>query len=69
MATKWQGEPKRWRVRARSPSDGMIVTIGRYDTEAEAKADRERYIETGYYRDVRVEPIPPPKNPPAPKTP
>ena len=55
----WQPtEPKvwHWRVRGRS-SDSRIVTLGKYDTEAEAKADQARIIGEGFYRDVKVEQI------------
>jgi len=58
MASKWQGEPKRWRLCGKSPGDGLRVTLGRYDTEEEANADREKSAQVGYYRDLRVEPIP-----------
>ena len=56
MATKWQGEPKRWRVRGKS-TDGMVVTLGRHDTEKAAEADAEKLIKEGSYRDVAVERI------------
>lgn len=58
MATKWQGEPKRWRVRGRS-TDGLMVTLGRHDTEKEAQAEAEKLLKEGFYRDVTVEPIKP----------
>ncbi|MCK4343317.1 MAG: hypothetical protein KAY37_16505 [Phycisphaerae bacterium] len=58
MATKWQGEPKRWRVRGRS-TDGLIVTLGRHDTEKAAQADAEKFVKEGFYRDVTVERIKP----------
>ncbi len=56
MATKWQGEPKRWRVRGKS-ADGMIVTLGRHDTEKAAQAEADKFIKERSYRDVVVEPI------------
>jgi hypothetical protein len=68
MNTKWQGEPKLWRVRGRS-KDGLRVTLGSYDTESEAQADREKFIAEGYYRDITVEPIERAADPPAPPAP
>ncbi len=56
MPTKWQGEPKTWRVRGES-SDGMIVTLGRHDTEEAAKADAAKLVKEGFYGDVTIEPI------------
>ena len=58
MPAQWQAEPKRWRVRA-TASDGLAVTLGRYDTEEEAQADLARLSAEGNYRDLRVEPIAP----------
>jgi len=58
MATKWQGEPKRWRVRAQS-SDGMTVTLGRHDTEKAAEAEAQKFLQEGSYRNVTVERIEP----------
>jgi hypothetical protein len=47
-----------WRVRGRS-FDSQIVTLGKYDTEDEAKADRDKIAKEGFYRNVRVEQIKP----------
>jgi hypothetical protein len=60
MVNRQQPEPKiwQWRVRARS-FDKQIVTLGKYDTEDEAKADRDKITKEGYYRNVRVEQIKP----------
>lgn len=60
MVNRQQVEPKiwNWRVRARS-IDSQIVTLGKYDTEDEAKADRDKIVKEGYYRNVRVEQIKP----------
>jgi hypothetical protein len=60
MVNRQQAEPKiwNWRVRARS-IDSQIVTLGKYDTEDEAKADRDKIVKEGYYRNVRVEQIKP----------
>jgi len=65
MNTKWQGEPKQWRVRAKS-KDGLRVTLGSYDTENEAQADCAKFISEGYYRDISVERIERAPGPPAP---
>jgi len=59
MCAQWQSKPKRWRVRGKSPADGLTVTLGGYDTEEEARADCARLVEKGIYRDVTVEPIDP----------
>ncbi len=57
MPAQWQSEPKRWRVRGTSPTDGMTVTLGRYDTEQEVEAARDTFVREGVYRDVKVEAI------------
>ena len=54
-------EPLTWRVRGKA-SDGMIVTLGKYDSEKEAEADCERFVKEGY-ADVRIDPIKPPSAP------
>ncbi len=56
MASKWQGEPKRWRVRGKS-NDGLMVTLGCYDTETAAQADADKFVKEGFYRNVTVERI------------
>ena len=58
MAAKWQGTPKLWRVRGES-SDGLVVTIGKYDTETAARADAEKAATVEFYRNIKVEPIEP----------
>ena len=63
MATKWQGEPKRWRVRGKS-TDGLIVTLGCHATDKAAQADAEKFLREGFYRDVTVERIQPVEDPP-----
>jgi len=63
MATKWQGEPKRWRVRGKS-TDGLIVTLGCHATESAARAEAEKFLKEGFYRDVTVERIQPVGDPP-----
>jgi hypothetical protein len=62
VATKWQGEPKRWRVRGKS-TDGLTVTLGCHDTEKAARAEAEKFVQEGFYRDVTVERIEPPADP------
>ena len=56
MATKWQGEPKCWRVRGKS-SDGTMVTLGRHDTEEAAQSDADKLAKQGFYSNVTIEPI------------
>ena len=64
MATKWQGEPKRWRVRGKA-KDGLVVTLGRHATEQAARADADKFVRDGYYRNVNIEAIElPPETPP-----
>jgi hypothetical protein len=62
VATKWQGEPKRWRVRGKS-TDGLVVTLGCHDTEQAAKAEAEKLLKEGFYRDLTVERIKPSGDP------
>lgn len=55
--TQWRNsEPKvwHWRIRAES-SDGLMVTLGKYDTEAEAKAEYDRIKKDKSYRNVTLE--------------
>ena len=63
MATKWQGEPKRWRVRGKS-TDGLTVTLGAHGTENAAQAEAEKFRKEGFYRDVTVERIESVEDPP-----
>ncbi len=56
-STKWN-PPKHWRVRGRAV-DGLIVTLGRYETAEEAHAQSGKLAESGEYRDLAVEPIAP----------
>ena len=63
MPAKWQGEPKRWRVRGRS-TDDLMVTLGCHDTEKEAQAEAEKFAKEGFYRDVTVERIKRAEEPP-----
>ena len=55
-----QTEPLTWRIRGKS-TDGLEVTLGKYDTKKKAEADCERFVNEGY-ADVRIDPIklPPP---------
>jgi hypothetical protein len=66
MIVKYSTEPKLWRIRGKAP-DGLIVTLGRYDTEAQAEADLQRFVTEQVYRDVAVEAISP--RPPGPESP
>lgn len=70
MATKWSAkwsQPKFWRLRGKAV-DGMIVTLGRYETEEEAQADRTKFAATGGYRDLAVQAIEPRPDPAAAET-
>ncbi|MFH1749083.1 MAG: hypothetical protein ABIG44_18790 [Planctomycetota bacterium] len=58
MATKWQGEPKTWRVRGKS-NDGLVVTLGCHDSQQAAQVDADKFIREGFYRDVTIERITP----------
>ncbi len=63
--TSWrQGEPKiwRWRIRGRA-SDGQVVTLGKYDTQSEAKVEHDKIVAEGSYRNVRLEQITTPSAP------
>jgi hypothetical protein len=62
MMAKRQAEPKSWRVRGRS-TDGLVVTLGCHDTEKAARAEAEKLLKAGFYRDVGVERIEPSENP------
>ncbi len=65
MPPSWQSTPKRWRVQGKA-TDGLLVTLGRYDTEEEARAECARIVAEATYRDVIVQPI---AQPPAPAEP
>jgi hypothetical protein len=54
-SAKWN-QPKHWRLRA-TAADGLIVTLGRYETAEEAHADRGHFAEQGGYRNLTVQPI------------
>jgi hypothetical protein len=64
VPANWATEPMRWRVRGKA-SDGLLVTLGRFLTEEEARADCEKLTKEGAYRDIRVDPIEPPIRPAA----
>jgi len=59
MPTAWQGTPKRWRVQGKA-TDGLVVTLGRFDTEEEARAECARLVAEATYRELTVQPIAPP---------
>ncbi len=61
-----QVDPLTWRVRGKA-SDGMIVTLGKYDTKNKAEADCERFAKEGY-GDVKIDPIPQPEPEPEPES-
>lgn len=49
-------EPKLWRLRAKA-ADGLVVTLGRYETAEQAHADCEKFRQQGGYRDLAVQAI------------
>lgn len=51
--------PKRWRIRGKA-RDGLVVTLGKYETEAEAQLDLQRLTAAGRYRNLGLEALPPP---------
>ncbi len=61
MHPKWSPKwnpPKHWRLRA-TAADGLVVTLGRYETAEQAHADCAKLAEQGGYRDFAVQPIAP----------
>lgn len=60
MSYRRQDEAKvwRWRVRGRS-FDSRMVTLGRYDTETEARAEHSRIMKEGLYPNAIVEQLKP----------
>ena len=59
--------PKLWRIRGRAP-DGLVVTLGRYETEPEAQIDLQRLTASEGYRNLELQAIipPPPSATPSP---
>jgi len=61
MPPKWSPKwnlPKHWRLRA-TAADGLVVTLGRYETAEEADADCGKFALQGEYRNLAVQPIAP----------
>jgi hypothetical protein len=52
-------KPKLWRIRGEA-SDGLLVTLGKYETEPEAQLDLQRLTDAGEYRKLTLEALPPP---------
>lgn len=55
--SQWRNsEPKiwNWRIRAQS-SDGQMVTLGKYDTESEARVEYDRITKDKSYSNVSIE--------------
>ena len=50
--------PKCWRVRG-TATDGLTVTLGRYETAEQAAVDCRQLAKRGGYRDLVVQPIEP----------
>jgi hypothetical protein len=62
---KWRiSAPKLWRI-CGTARDGLVVTLGKYETEREAQSDLEKLTKSGDYRNLTLELLPPPP-PPAP---
>jgi hypothetical protein len=64
-ASKWnQHRNWIWRLRGKA-LDGLVVTLGRYETTLEAEADLVRMTRSGGYRDLVLQPLEPtPEAPP-----
>ena len=65
MPPKWSPKwntPKLWRLRA-TATDGLVVTLGRYETAEQANADCAKMTEQGGYRNLAVQPIVPRPDP------
>ena len=56
--------PKLWRIRGKA-GDGLVVTLGRYETEPEAQIELQRLTESGGYRNLELQAIDPPPTPPS----
>jgi hypothetical protein len=54
--------PKLWRIRGKA-RDGLVVTLGKYETEPEAQLDLQRLIQSGGYRNLALEALEPPPPP------
>lgn len=52
--------PHGWRLVGKS-GDGLLVTLGKYQTREEAEKEMGDHIRKGYYRDIAVRSIDPPK--------
>ena len=55
--------PKLWRIVGKA-RDGLVVTLGRYETEPEAQNDLQRLTDEGSYRHLELQAITPPALPP-----
>ncbi len=55
--------PKLWRIRGKA-GDGLVVTLGRYETEPEAQIDLQRLTGDGGYRNLELQAITPVAPPP-----
>ncbi len=51
--------PKLWRIRGEA-RDGLVVTLGKYETEPEAQLDLQRLTDAGGYRSLVLEALDPP---------
>lgn len=53
-------EPLLFRLVATAP-DGLVVTIGKYRSKAEAEEDHARHAASGYYRKLAIQNVPAPR--------
>jgi hypothetical protein len=61
--SKWN--PQRiwiWRLRGKA-ADGLVVTLGRYESTVEAEADLARMTAGGTYRNLVLQPLEPAPEP------
>ena len=61
MTAKWAQKwnlAKHWRVRA-TASDGLSVTLGRFETEEQAQVACKEFTARGFYRHLVIQPIEP----------
>ncbi len=60
-SSKGKEKPQKvYRVEAES-SDGVVVTLGRYETKESAESDSRRIVEDAYYTNVNIIHTPPPE--------
>ena len=55
---KAEPKPKLWCVRGKA-ADGLMVTLGRFETSEEAQAEHDKIALRNEYRELSVQPIAP----------